>query len=97
MLAITLINAIPSDDDPIYMLSLLVNNHPIRVIDNIIMRFATGIHQAAVSHQADGKPIPIGSQQMLWELRFVSMKRWGINSLLAEHTKALAESLEESP
>jgi hypothetical protein len=95
MLAITLINAIPFDDDPIYMLSPLSDNHPIRVIDNLIMRFATGIHQSAVAHLADGQPIPVGSQQMLWELYFVSLRRWGTGSLLAEHTAALADPLGE--
>jgi len=95
MLAITLINAIPFDDDPIYMLSPLIDNHPTRVIDNLIMRFAAGIHQTAVAHLADGKPIPTGSLQMLWELHFVSLRRWGNGSLLAEHTAALADSLGE--
>jgi len=93
MLAITLINAIPFDDDPIYMLSPLIDNHPTRVIDNLIMRFAAGIHQTAVAHLSDGKPIPTGSLQMLWELHFVSLRRWGNGSLLAEHTAALADSL----
>ena len=95
MLAITLINAIPFDDDPIYMLSPLIDSHPTRVIDNLIMRFAAGIYQLAVAHMADGKPIPTGSLQMLWELHFVSLRRWGNGSLLAEHTAALADSLGE--
>jgi hypothetical protein len=93
MLALTLMSAIPPDNDPVFMLSL-ADAYPTRVIDNLVDRFTTGIYSAARDAKARSQPIPTGSLQMLWELHFVALQRWGADSLLAGHTEAFANMLE---
>lgn len=93
MLAITLISAIPPHLDPRAMIS--TTEDPIRVIDNLVERFASGIHRAAMDARAKGIPFPVGAVQMLWELNFVCLQRWGGDSLLAWHTEGLATALGE--
>lgn len=93
MLALTLMAAIPPDNDPVFILSL-ADSYPTCVIDNLVERFAMGIFSAARDAKAKNQPIPTGSVQMLWELHFVALHRWGPDSLLVGHTEALANLLE---
>jgi hypothetical protein len=94
MLAITLISSIPPEINIESILSLPYSNGQTRVIDNLVAKFANAIYQSAMGYRARGYPIPTGSDQMLWELHFVCLQRWGRDSLLAGHTESLANMLE---
>jgi hypothetical protein len=65
------------------------------VIKDLVERFTIAIHSKAIERQNNGKPVKVGATQMLWELHFVALRRWGKYSLLAGHTEVLAERMKD--
>jgi hypothetical protein len=90
MLAITLMNVLPSKADlmsppPTNMTSTDTIWEERNIIKDLVERFTIAIYSKSIERQSKGVPVKIGATQMLWELHFVALRRWGKYSLLAGH------------
>jgi hypothetical protein len=100
MLAITLMNVLPSKADlmsppPTKARGTEVTCEERDVIKDLVERFTISIYSKAIERQSKGVPVKIGATQMLWELHYIALRRWGKYSLLAGHTEVLAKRMKD--
>ena len=84
----TLIYAVPQHLDPRPTFPAV--SEPLSLIDNLVERFTMGIYQTAMGAADNNQPIATGAEQMLWELYFVCLQRFGPLSPMSAKTERLA-------